>query len=297
MPSTTAFSASMKCCGGRAEIHRARLRTVIALEAACDFEERARVRRERGIVPREVRRGGIGTGRQQRHDGRIVAAIPFHARDPRRVDLGDEITLLHARLDLLDDARMHLLDDARRDAHVLDLARRLHRALPVHERGCIDPLRLRQVLGQRRIRSRAEVVVVHLHADAALLPAARRDDFGRQIVHRMAHWRLHVVVRIADDVVVRHERRALRAVRILAATEPDRLAFHREQHALMHVERPAVVAGQPRHVGRVGHDHEIDARLLHRAPCLRDARVILAALERQAHGGHARLRPFLLCCI
>ena len=37
-----------------AEIHRARLRTVVALEATGDFEERARVRRERGIVPREM---------------------------------------------------------------------------------------------------------------------------------------------------------------------------------------------------------------------------------------------------
>ena len=72
---------------------------------------------------------------------------------------------------------------------------------------------------------------------------------------------------------------ALGAVRVLAAAVPDRLAFDRDQHALMHIERPAVVAGQPVHVGRIGHDQQVDARLRHRGPCLGDARVVFRAGE------------------
>ena len=33
----------------------------------------------------------------------------------------------------------------------------------------------------------------------------------------------------------------------------------RQHHPLVHVERPAVVAGQPGHVGRIGHDQQVDA--------------------------------------
>ena len=75
----------------------------------------------------------------------------------------------------------------------------------------------------------------------------------------MALGGLHVVVRIADDVVVRHEHRALRSVGVHAAPEPHRVAFEREEHALVHVERPALVAGQPGHVRRIGDDDEIES--------------------------------------
>ncbi|MDR8840444.1 hypothetical protein FEP81_04778 [Burkholderia multivorans] len=232
-----------------------------------------------------MRRGCVGAGRQQRHDRRIVAAEAVGAADAGGVDLRDEIALLHARLDRLDDMRMHPFDDARGHAHVFDLARRLHRALPVHECRRVDPARGGQVLLQRRVRGRAEVVVVEFDADAQCAPAARRNHFGRQVVHRVAIRRLHVMIGIADDVVVRHEHGALRAVRVLAAAEPHGFAVHRQQHALVYVERPAVIAGQPAHVGRVRDDKQVDAGPLHRRARLRDARSVFAARERKTRRG------------
>jgi hypothetical protein len=44
-------------------------------------------------------------------------------------------------------------------------------------------------------------VIVHLHANARLLPATLLDDAG-QVIHRMALAGLHIMVRIADDVVM-----------------------------------------------------------------------------------------------
>ena len=101
--------------GRLAEEDGARQRAVIALVAAGDLEERAFAAAHGLVVPGQVRRRGIRAGGKQRHDGRIVAAESVDAAHRCVVDLGDEIVLAHAGLDLLDDARVHRLDDAARD--------------------------------------------------------------------------------------------------------------------------------------------------------------------------------------
>src|SRR6218665_2519223 len=55
-----------------------------------------------------------------------------------------------------------------------------------HLPSAVAPLRLWQIALQGGVGRRAEVVVVHLDADVARLPAARLDHFAREIVHRMA---------------------------------------------------------------------------------------------------------------
>ena len=75
----------------------------------------------------------------------------------------------------------------------------------------------------------------------------------------------------------RHEHGALRSVGVHAAPEPDRIAFEREQHTLVHVEGPAVVAGQPSHVRGVGDDEQVEPSLVHRAAGLRDPGRVLVA--------------------
>jgi hypothetical protein len=139
------------------------------------------------------------------------------------VDLGDQLVLRQAGLDQFENPRMHGLDDARGAAHVLELARRLDRPLPVHEAGRVLEGRVGQVALQRGVAGRAEVVVVHLDADPAPLPAAGADHRVGEMVHRMALGRLHVVVGIADDVIMAHEHRASGAIGVLAAAVPDGL--------------------------------------------------------------------------
>ena len=175
---------------------------------------------------------------------------------------------------------MHRLDDPRCPAHVLDLAARLHRPLPVDKTGAIDEAGVRQVALQRSKAGGAEVVVVHLDADREAIPAARGDHGVGQVVHRVPLGRLHVVVRIATDVGIVHEHGAPRAIGVLAAAEPHRVAILRQQHALVDVERPAVVAGEPGHVRGIGDDQQLDAARLHRAPGLVQAEVVLGPLER-----------------
>ena len=174
--------------------------------------------------------------------------------------------------------RVHLLHDARRVPHVGDLGLRLHQPLPVHEARRVEQRGIAEMGLQRAVGGGAEVVVVHLDADPRFTPAARRDDLA-QIVHRVALGGHHVVVRVADDVVVCHEHGAFRPVGVHAAPEPHRIAVQRQQHALVHVEGPAVVAGQPRHVRGVGDDEELEPSLVHRAPGLRDPRRVLLARE------------------
>jgi predicted O-methyltransferase YrrM len=81
------------------------------------------------------------------------------------------------------------------------------------------------MLLQRGEGGGAEVVIVHLDADRELAPAAL-DDL-RQQIHRVTLGRLHIVVGVADDVVMAEIGGALGAVGILLAAVPDRLALRR----------------------------------------------------------------------
>ncbi|MOA01432.1 hypothetical protein D3C78_1208410 [compost metagenome] len=112
--------------------------------------------------------------------------MAIDTEDAAAVDLGHQLVLAHAGLDTLEDAPVHLFDDARSDAHVFDFLRRLDRPLPVDQPGGIAETRLRQVLAQRLVSRRAEVVVVHLHADAQAAPALGQNHLLAQVVHRVA---------------------------------------------------------------------------------------------------------------
>src|SRR5690606_3859959 len=99
--------------GRRAEIRRAAQRRVVALVAAGDLEERAGALVQLPVVPGQVGRRGVDAGGQERHDGRVVAAVAVGAGDRLAVDLGDQLVLANSGLHLLVDALVHLLDDAR----------------------------------------------------------------------------------------------------------------------------------------------------------------------------------------
>ncbi|MNZ28994.1 hypothetical protein D3C78_462380 [compost metagenome] len=92
---------------------------------------------------------------------------------------------------------------------------------------------------------------------------------------------LHIDVRITDDIFLLHEHRALGAVGILPATEPHGLAVERQQHALMNVERPTVIAGQPGHVRRIGDQQQLDALRLHGHSHLGQTLGVFLPLERK----------------
>jgi hypothetical protein len=63
-----------------------------------------------------------------------------------------------------------------------------------------------------------------------------------------------------------------------------------QQHALVHVEGPAVVAGKPGHVGWIGHDQQLDALALHGAARLGDAPGVFVAAEVELYVGHGAWR-------
>ena len=165
--------------------------------------------------------------------------------------------------DVLGDAGVHRLDDAGGAAHVADLGRALHGALPVDEAGGVGKRAFGRCALQRGEGGGGEPVVVHLDAGAEPVEAARGELAG-EVVHRVALGRLHVVVGVADDVGVGEPGGALGAGGVLAAAEPDRVAGRRHDDGLVDVERPAVVAGQPVHVRGVADDQELDALRLHR---------------------------------
>ena len=203
------------------------------------------------------------------------------AEDPAAVDFSHQFIFAHARLDSFEDPPVHVFDDARSDAHVSDFLGRLDRPLPVHQPDRVDQLGLRQVFLQRQIRGGAEIIVIHFHADGQRVPTPGTDDFPRQVIHRMAFPGLHVDVRVTDDVLVLHEHRALGAVGVLPATEPDWLAVERQQHALVNVKRPTVIAGQPGHVRRIGDQQQLDALNLHGRSNLGQTLGVFLPFERE----------------
>jgi len=234
-----------------------------------------------------MRGGGIGPRRQQGYDCRIITAVAVHAADGRPIDLRHQLVLPQAGLDQLEDARVHRLDDARGPAHVLDFPRRLDRTLPVHQRVGVHEARIGKVRPQRFHAGGAEVVVVHLDADRQPPPAPLLDQPG-QVVHRVALGGLNVVVRVADDVIVVHEHGPLGPVRVLPPAVPDGRALLGQDHALMDVEGPAVIARQPGHIGGVRDDEQIDPLLLHRRSGAGDAIVIFRLVEVQGCLCHGR---------
>ena len=268
-----------------AEEERARLRAVVAPVAAGDLEERSLALLEGPVIPGEVGGRGVDARRQHGHDGRIVTPVAARTLDAGVVDLGCHVILLHAGLDQLHDAGMHGFDDAGGTPHELDLGRGLDEPLPVDEPRHILEDRVRQVLLQCRMGRSREIIIVELHADLLFAPTLLLDDPG-EMIHGVAFGGLNEMIRVADDVVVVHEDRALGAIRVKAAAPPDRLAFEAEQHGLVHIERPAIIAGEPGHVGGIRDQQHLDALLLHGLPGLGDAGRVLVPREMQRGRRH-----------
>jgi len=57
----------------------------------------------------------------------------------------------------------------------------------------------------------------------------------------------------------------------------------------MRVERPAVIAREPRHVGRIGHNEHLEAVGVHSRANLSESFDILLTGERQSHFIHVNL--------
>ena len=260
---------------------------MVAAVAAGELEERAFAALHRPVVPGEVGGGGVLARRGQRHDRGVVAAELVGAAEPGIVDLGDEVALAQADGGDFADAGVDRLDDARGAAHVFDLLRRFDGALPVDEAGRVDEARVRQLVLKGEIGLGGEVVVVELEADALVAVAAVADDAGEKL-HRVAVARLHVGVGIGDEAVVAHVDGADGAVQVLRAAPPDRVLVGEHQHALVDIERPAVVAGEPGHVGRVLDEEEVDAGLRHGATGLGEPFGIFGAGKRQDGCAHGR---------
>ncbi len=210
------------------------------------------------------------------------------AVDAARADAGDagnQVAFAHARLDGLDDVAVHGRNDLSGDAHVIEFLRALDRALPVDERRGVDEAHVGQLALQRGEGRCREPVIVHLDADDALAPAAF-GELGGEHLHGMALARLHVDVRIAEDAVLAHVDGAQRPLHILRAAPPDGIAVARHHHALMDVERPAVIAGEPGHVGRVGDDQRVDAARRHGIAGLGQPIGIFLTGEMERNVGH-----------
>ena len=93
----------------------------------------------------------------------------------------------------------------------------------------------------------------------------------------MAFRRLHEVIRVTADIFRFHVDGAFGTACIHAAAPPHGLAFQPGQNPLVHIEGPAVIAGEPAHVGRIGHKDQIDIGLGHRGACPGKTRGVFVA--------------------
>ena len=243
-----------------------------------------------------MRGGGIGPRRQQRHDRRVIATRADRRviAKPRVIDLGHKIAFAHPRFDPFENPPMHFGHQLSGHPHVIKLARRFDRALPVHQRGGIGKAGVGQVVLQGGKSGGGKIVIVHLHPDPRPRPAALGDAL-RQEIHRVAFGRLHIMIGVTDDIVMAHEHRAFRAIGVLAAAEPHRIARHPHKHTLMHIKRPAVITGQPSHVRRIADDQKINPPCLHRLPGPGDAGAIFGLGEMQCRADHSATSLWFNC--
>ena len=263
-----------------AQEHRARQRAVIAAIAAGNLEEGPLARFHRTVVPGQMGRGCIRTGGKQRHDRRIVPAVVSVTAGPGIVDLRDEVAFAHARFHRIPDAPVHLFHDAAGNAHVIEFPLRFDRSLPVHQTRCVLQFGIRKIAEERHVGGSRKIVIVEFDTDLERAPAAIGHD-RRQKIHGMPIGRLHVVVGIAQDMSVIHVDRALRAVAVLQSAVPERFIVQRDKHALVNVEGPAVIGRQPGHVGRIRHNQELYARILHSRTHLREPAPVFLNRERK----------------
>ena len=280
-----------KVRGRASQEHGARQRRVIALVDPGNLEEGALALTKRRVVPGQVRGRRILAGGQHRHNGRIVTAkylagVIRPALDADAVDLGYQPALGQARLDDLENTRMHSFNDLRRHAHVLDFPGRFDQPAPVDQRVGIHEAGVGQPAQQTLVRLGGEIVVVHLHTHHAIVPAAIRKNRLGQIVHGVHVRVLDIVIRVIGDVFRIDPAGTQRAVGIHAPPIPHRLALEPDQYTLMDIKGPAVIAGQPGHVGGVADDQHINTPARHLGTDLAKTTGVLFAGKRQENLSH-----------
>ena len=104
---------------------------------------------------------------------------------------------------------------------------------------------------------------------------------------------LDVGVIVADDIVIIQIGGALGTGAVHGAAPPDGLAFVGQQHALMHVERPPVIARQPRHIGRIGDKQRVQPAVGHFGACFRQTCCIFVLCKRMVD--HVGIPARVLC--
>ena len=71
------------------------------------------------------------------------------------------------------------------------------------------------------------------------------------------------------------------AKHIHVAAPPDRLSLHGQDHALMDIEGPTVIAGQPRLIGRIRDKDRVQPGSGHRCAGFRNTSIIFVLAEWQ----------------
>jgi hypothetical protein len=140
------------------------------------------------------------------------------------------------------------------------------------------------------------IIILHLDADALASVAARAQALG-QVLHRMVTRRLDVAVGIPGHVTIVHPDRAQGAVGVLDAAPPQRIGVVEHDHTLVDVERPALVAGEPGHVGRILDEKHVDLGLGHRRAHLGQAALIFGFWKRQVDGRQCFLPRRRMRCV
>ena len=122
------------------------------------------------------------------------------------------------------------------------------------------------------------IIILHLDPDPASFSTTRFND-ARQMLHRAALRRMHVMVGIGFEPSVIHEDGTLGTVDVLLVAVTNWVFVERQNHALMDIKRPTGIAGQPRHIRRIGGDQKVDAALFQGAVGLGDTRCVLGPAE------------------
>ena len=134
---------------------------------------------------------------------------------------------------------------------------------PVHQVVAILEGGVRQAALDGLLALGGEIVGVGLGGNDFLVQAAGLQDI-RHVLIGVLEGIVHIVVGVGIDVVLIQIGGETGGVAVLAAAEPDGLVqVQGYDHALMHIEGPAVKAGEIVHVGGVRDDQHVNAVLLH----------------------------------
>ena len=159
-------------------------------------------------------------------------------------NVGNKVVLSDANLRTFNRCAHNLLRNFCGFADEANLGIRFDQPLPIYQCGRIDQGRARQLFGQNSMRLGGVIVILHLDTDARPLKPAGPEVHG-QILHWMNFGGLNKMVTIADYVLMLHPAGATSPQHVHVTAPPNRFALHGEDHPLMHIKRPPVIAGKP----------------------------------------------------